>query len=104
MYLYLLVGVGLVVGGIYYYFTQPVKYEAQNEPVVVTEEVTVDYTDKRIQEALEAADATIKAKAQAEYDAVYKAEQAKVQAAVLLEVEKEIEAKRLEVESQITAY
>lgn len=102
----LLVGAGLLGSMAFVYFNEQATttYEAQNEPVVVEKEVTVDNLAKRIAEAQEAAEADIKAKAQAEYDALYAAEMNKVKAAVLKEVEDEIEAQRLEVESEITGY
>lgn len=98
------VGVGLIGSLAYLYATQPITYTAPNEPVVVEKEVEVDNLKKRIEDAQTAAMANIEAKAQAEYDAVFETEMSKVKAAVLLEVEQEIEAERLEVESQIQTY
>lgn len=97
------VGAGLA-GFMYLNYMQPTTYEAHNEPVVVEKTVEVDSLEERIKNAQNAATADIEAKAQAEYDAVYEAEMAKVKASVLLEIEQEIEAQRLEVESQIQAY
>lgn len=96
-------GVGLTGGLWYTYQSQPTTYEAP-EPTVVEKEVEVDNLAKRVEDAQKSALSDIEAKAQAEYDAVYQAEMAKVKASVLLEVEQEIEAQRLEVESQIQAY
>lgn len=99
----LAVGAGLA-GFMWFNYMQPTTYEASSGPVVVEKEVEVDNLEKRIKDAQDGAQSEIEARAQAEYDAVYEAEMAKVKASVLLEVEKEIEAQRLEVESQIQAY
>jgi hypothetical protein len=97
----------LVVIGVYQTYFAPTTYEAETtatSTVVVTEEVQVDNISRRIEDAQAEARGDIEQKAQAEYDAIYKAEMAKVKAAVLLEVEQELEAQRLEVEKQVQGY
>lgn len=100
----IVVVIGLLGALVYQYMSEPTTYSSQNETVVVEKEVEVDNLEKKIEDAQNAASGEIEAKAQAEYDAVYQAEMAKVKAQVLLEAEQEIEAQRLEVESQIQAY
>jgi hypothetical protein len=94
---------GIVLLGILAFHFLPSTKEFVNERIVeieVKKVETVDVLTDKIATAVEAAQASTTAKAQAAYEAVVKEEKAKIELQVRQAYRKELEAKEIELERQ----
>lgn len=101
-----LVLMGIIIIFVGTYFVQSQTHYVAPEVIEREVEVerTVNLTEKRIQQAQEAAMSDIESKAQAAYDAMKELELNKIKASVLKDIEDELKEERIRTEEEIGAY